>query len=198
MKILVGCEMSGRVRDAFIAQGHDAISCDILHTRKHGPHIIGDLLEVIKSQHWDMGIFFPPCTFLSNVSNPHKHQIWRQKEEKKAIQFVDTLWNCNIKYIAIENPVGVLSTKWKKWTQIIHPYWFGHLEEKKTCLWLKNLPPLESTNNVELQMRMLPKNKRQLIQYYKGPINIRSMIRSLTYQGVANAMAKQWSNLESD
>lgn len=190
MKILVGCEMFGRVRNAFNHLGHEAISCDILPTSSRGPHIQGDLLKAIKSKKYDMLIAFPPCTDLAVSGAKHFH--YKEKEQKAAIKFVDVIWNCNIPLIAIENPIGVLSTRWKKPTQIIQPYWFGHLEQKKTCLWLKGLPELESTNNVELQMRMLPKKQTQMIQYYQGPIKLRAMIRSLTYQGIAHAMALQW------
>lgn len=197
MRVLIACEMSGRVRDAFKAKGHDAWSCDLLPTRFAGNHYQQDVLPLL-DKNWDLLIAFPPCTRITNAGNRHKYLVKNQREKKEAIKFVDQLWNAPIPYIAIENPIGSLSTEWQKPTQIIHPYQFGHLEEKKTCLWLKNLPKLESTNNVQLEM-MLTKTKkqRQKIQYEycNLPPNLRAIYRSFTFKGIAQAMAAQWSNL---
>lgn len=192
MKILVGCEMSGIVREAFRRKGHEAISCDLIPTLKRGPHHQGDLLEFAKSQHWDMLIAFPPCTHLCVSGARH---FYRKKEvQKEAIHFIEQLWNLPIEKIALENPVGILSTRFKKPNQIINPFHFGHLFPKKTCLWLKNLPNLERTKDVELQMRTT-KTKLQIQAHHNLPgieMRYKAMFRSFTFQGIADAMADQW------
>lgn len=150
MKILVGCEYSGTVRDAFIAQGHDAMSCDLLPTESPGPHYQGDIRDVLNDG-WDMMIAHPPCTYLS-VSG--MHWTTRGLRDKKltddALDFVRLLMSAPIEKIAIENPVSVISSKIRKPDQVIQPWWFGDDASKKTCLWLKNLPQLqmESLRNV--------------------------------------------------
>ncbi len=190
MKILIACEMSGRVRNAFIKKGHDAISCDLLSSWSKGPHYKGDVFDIINDG-FDMLIAFPPCTHLCVSGAKHFHK--KQEQQKEAIRFVKRLYASNIPKIAIENPVGVLSTRWKKPTQIIEPYQFGHQVTKRTCLWLWGLPPLESENNVKYEMYMTKtKKQRQVTQYYSGYVSMRSIIRSLTFQGIANAMANQW------
>lgn len=183
MKILIGCEFSGIVRDAFIKKGHDAISCDLLPTEIPGPHIQDDILNIL-DYNWDMAIFFPPCTHLA-VSGARWFKQ-KQKEQQAAIDFVLTLATCNIPKIAIENPIGILSSKWKKPTEIIQPWMFGHGEVKSTCLWLKNLPLLVATDIVEGRT---PRVWREP----PGPNGWKN--RSRAYQGIADAMALQWGQL---
>jgi len=182
MKVLVACEFSGIVRDAFIKRGHDAWSCDLLPTEKPGPHIKGDVLKVL-DEDWDLMIAHPPCTHLA-VSGarwfPEKIKDGRQQE---AIDFFMDLVNAPINKICIENPISIMSTKYKLPDQIIHPWMFGHGETKATCLWLKNLPKLTPTDIVKGRY---PRIHRM------APSPNRSHDRSLTYQGIAQAMAEQW------
>lgn len=195
MRVLVACEYSGTVRDAFIAQGHDAISCDLLPTDAPGPHYQGDVLdmiEMVRHTHgggFDLMIAHPPCTHLA-VSGA----AWfknKEKEQAEALQFVAMLMNAPIPKICIENPVSVISTKIRKPDQIIHPYQFGHPEQKTTCLWLKGLPLLIPTNDVQQEMRKLPRNQRERMHYLPpGPDRWKK--RSKTYTGIAKAMATQW------
>jgi len=192
MKILIACEYSGTVRDAFSALGHDATSCDILPTEKPGKHHQGDVTEIL-GDGWDMMIAHPPCTYLS-VSGIHwnnRGRGWEQTE--KALEFVQLLMNAPIPRIAIENPISIISSRIKKPSQVIQPWMFGHMEQKATCLWLKNLPALRETNNVKAEMMQLPDKERQRI-HYLPPSKDRWKLRSTTYQGIADAMAKQWTN----
>ena len=179
-KVLIACEFSGIVRDAFTSVGHEAVSCDILATEANGLHYQGDVLDILDGD-WDLMIAHPPCTYLA-VSGARwfKH---RQKEQQEAIGFVRKLMNARIKRIAIENPVGVLSTKIRKPEQIIQPWQFGHGETKATCLWLKGLPQLVATDIVDGRENRIHK---------MSPGKDRSKLRSLTYKGVAEAMANQW------
>lgn len=158
MRVLVACEFSGIVRDAFIKRGHDAVSCDLLTTDKPGPHYQGDVMNIINDS-WDMMIAFPPCTHLC-VSGARwfKDKI---DEQNLAIKFFKDLINCGIPRIAIENPIGIMSTRYRKPDQIIHPWMFGHPEQKATCLWLNNLPKLQETNNVYNDMTKLSKGERE-------------------------------------
>jgi site-specific DNA-cytosine methylase len=184
MKVLVGCEYSGRVRDAFISRGHYAISCDILPTENPGPHYQGDIMDIISDQ-WDMMIAFPPCTRICNTGNSR----WAgTKERAEAIEFVRTLMKANIKYIAIENSIGQISSRIRKPDQIIQPWWFGDPWQKATCLWLKNLPKLTATKIVKV------KYYNHDLRNGRDPQN--SHERSLTYQGIANAMSEQWGELD--
>lgn len=180
MKVLVACEFSGIVRDAFIARGHDAISCDLLPTERDGPHYQGDVRNLL-SQQWDLMIAHPPCTFLAR-SGARWHS--GSKEQKEALEFVRMLGMQSIERIAIENPIGAISTHIQKPSQIIQPWQFGHGETKATCLWLKNLPCLHSTNIVPGREprihHMVPQNPNR----WKD--------RSRTFQGIADAMAEQW------
>lgn len=178
----MACEFSGTVRDAFISRGHDAVSCDLLPTDKPGPHIQGDVLRVL-GDGWDGMIAHPPCTRLTVAG-----ARWfkgKEQEQAEAIAFVEALWNAKIPRIAIENPIGVLSTRSKlgKPTQIIQPWQFGHGETKATCLWLKGWPALVPTNIVE---------GREARIHRLPPSADRWKMRSLTYQGIADAMASQW------
>ena len=190
MRVLVACEYSGRVRDAFIAKGHEAMSCDLLPTEKPGPHYQGDVRDVMDYP-WDLMIAHPPCTDLS-VSGA----AWFEKKKMNGSQqmsasFFMMLAKSDIPRIAIENPICIMSRLWRKPDQIVQPWMFGHMEQKATCLWLKNLPVLYPTNNVKVQMMELPKNKRERL-HYLPPSQDRWKLRSETFQGIADAMAEQW------
>ena len=184
MKILIACEYSGRVREAFRAKGHDAWSCDLLDSEDNSPyHIKGDCLEILEDG-WDMLIAHPPCTHLA-VSGARWFKD-KLSEQAEALWFVDMLLNAPIKHIALENPISIISSRIRKPDQIIHPWQFGHGETKATCLWLKNLPKLKPTNIVE---------GREARVHKMAPGPDRWKERSRTYQGIANAMAGHWSNL---
>jgi len=190
MRVLVACEYSGRVRDSFIAKGHEAMSCDLLPTEKPGPHYQGDVRDVMDYP-WDLMIAHPPCTDLS-VSGA----AWFEKKKTNGSQqmsasFFMMLAKSDIPRIAIENPICIMSRLWRKPDQIIQPWMFGHMEQKATCLWLKNLPVLYPTNDVKAQMMELPKNKRERL-HYLPPSDDRWKLRSETFQGIADAMAEQW------
>jgi hypothetical protein len=237
MRLLIACEFSGTVRDAFIARGHDAVSCDLLPSNLPGPHIEGDVLPLLRER-WDGMIAFPPCTYLCS-SGLH----WNTRRPKRALQteealiFVRTLMDAPIPRIAIENPVGCISSRIRKPDQIIHPFMFGHPESKATCLWLKNFPPLTPTKIMEpeymvaangedykdgsgkryspthycsnlsprstLQEVLFPDARTKQIARWANqtasgqnklpPSKDRWAIRSLTYQGIADAMAAQWT-----
>lgn len=196
MKILVACEYSGTVRDAFIKRGHDAISCDLLPTDKPGPHIQGDCIPVIK-QGWDIIIMHPPCTALTVAGNStYGEGQPKYSERLKAVAWTVELWNLAKEHarigVCMENPVGVLPRMGGiKPAHYVQPWMFGHMEQKKTGLWLDRLPPLVATNDVYEQMMLLPKRERERL-HYLPPSPDRWKIRSATYQGIADAMAKQW------
>jgi len=150
MKVLVACEFSGTVRDAFIAKGHNAVSCDLLPTESPGPHIQGDVIPEICVHDYDMMIAFPPCTYLcSSGLHWNTRRPERAKETEQALNFVRFLMWCKIPKIAVENPIGCISTRIRKPDQVIQPWMFGHPESKQTCLWLKNLPLLQPTNIIK-------------------------------------------------
>lgn len=191
MKVLVACEYSGKVREAFRKYGHDAWSCDLLPADDGSPyHIQGDVLEIL-DKGWGLMIAHPPCTHLA-VSGAawFKNKV---KEQKESLEFVRQLLNAPISHIALENPVSVISSYIRPPDQIIHPYQFGHPEQKSTCLWLKNLPPLMPTNDVYADMMKLPKNQRERM-HYLTPGPDRWKLRSETFQGIADAMGEQWGN----
>lgn len=194
MKVLVACEYSGTVRDAFIKRGHDAISCDLLPTDSPGPHYQGDVFEIIESEKWDLMIAHPPCTHLAVSGAAWFEEKRKDGRQQAAIDFFMAIANTDIPKTCIENPVCIMSTVWRKPDQYIQPYQFGHLEQKKTGLWLKNLPKLMFTNDVYNQMMTLPKNQRERL-HYLPPGNDRAKIRSKTFQGIADAMAEQWGTL---
>lgn len=196
MKVLVACEFSGIVRDAFISRGHEAWSCDFLPSESpNGPHIEGDVLKVL-DMGWDLMIAHPPCQFLASSGIHWNKRIpGRAEKTEEAIVFVQQLMDAPIERIAIENPVGVLSTRIRKPDQIIQPWYFGHNESKKTCLWLKNLPLLEYTNVLEGDSRTIRDNQTPSGQNKLGPSEDRWKERSRTYKGIANAMARQWGRL---
>ena len=183
MKVLVACEYSGTVRDAFIRAGHDAVSCDLLPTDVAGPHYQGNVLDVI-GDGWDLMIAHPPCTHLA-VSGARWFKE-KQKEQTEALDFVRVLLNAPIYRIALENPVSVISSRIRKPDQVIQPWQFGHGETKATCLWLKNLPLLQPTNIVE---------GREARIHRMPPSPDRWKERSKTYAGIAAAMAEQWGML---
>lgn len=180
MKVLVACEYSGRVRDAFLRRGHEALSVDLLPTETPGPHYQGDVRDVMDDG-WDLMVAHPPCTYLA-VSGA---RWWpeRQVEQAEALAFVQFLLDAPIPHIAIENPISCISTRIRKPDQIIQPWMFGHGETKATCLWLKGLPPLVPTNVVsgrDPRVHRLPPSKDRWKE------------RSRTYEGIADAMAEQW------
>lgn len=184
LRVLVACEFSGIVRDAFIRAGHHATSCDLLPSETPGPHFTGDLVDVLRAlPKWDLIIAFPPCTHLA-VSGAR----WfakKRTEQERSIQFVRALLDLEIPRIALENPIGILSTVVRKPDQIIQPWMFGHGETKATCLWLKNLPKLQPTNIVVGRTPRV---------HHEPPSLDRWKNRSRTYQGIAEAMALQWGN----
>ena len=192
MKVLVACEYSGRVRDAFIAQGHEAMSCDLLPTDAPGPHYQGDVFDVVDYP-WDLMIAHPPCTDLSVSGAAHFKQKKLDGRQQASASFFMRLAKLDIPRIAIENPVCIMSTLWRKPDQIIHPWQHGHMEQKATCLWLKGLPNLTETSNVKEAMLKLPDNERQRL-HYLPPSADRWKLRSETYQGIADAMASQWGS----
>lgn len=180
MRVLVACEYSGTVRDAFRALGHDAWSCDLLPTDRPGPHHQGDVLDII-GDGWDLMVAHPPCTHLA-VSGARWFKD-KMKEQAEALEFVRRLLGAPIEKIALENPISIISSRIRKPDQIIQPWMFGHGETKATCLWLKGLPKLMQTDVVE--------GREQRI-WRMPPSEKRWKIRSKTYQGIANAMAQQW------
>ena len=186
MRVLVACEYSGTVRDAFIAQGHDAMSCDILPTDAPGPHYEGDVLDILDDG-WDLMVAHPPCTHLAVSGAAHFHR--KEKEQAEALDFVRTLLDAPIRMIALENPVSIISTHIRPPSQIIHPWQFGHDASKTTCLWLKNLPELYPT---EIIRKRRYANQTESGQNNLPPSEDRWKLRSATYSGIAKAMAEQW------
>lgn len=198
MKILIACEYSGRVREAFRKKGHDALSCDLLPTDQPGPHWQGDVRRILDCG-WDMMIGFPDCTYLcvSGIHWNNRGRGWEKTEE--AVEFFRLLHDYDIEKIVLENPVGIISSRIRKPDQIIQPYNFGEDASKKTCLWLKGVPPLSPTKviaprivtykgkEVKRWTNQCDSNQNKL-----GPSDNRWKERSLTYQGIADAMADQW------
>ena len=207
MKVLIACEYSGTVRDAFIKRGHQAISCDILPTDVPGPHYQGDVFDLIddrNSNGWDLMIAHPPCTYLTVTGNKWMKPEFahrfpdRHKQRQEALEFFKRLFECNIPRVCLENPVGVVSTMYRKPTQYIHPWQFGDPHSKKTGLWLKNLPALIPTKIVEPQFHAYKDGRKDPVWHMdsmKLPPLERMKFRSKTFQGIADAMADQWSNL---
>jgi site-specific DNA-cytosine methylase len=219
MKVLVACEYSGIVRDEFLRKGHDAISCDLLDTETKritglnylGGHYKGDVKDIINDG-WDLLIAFPPCTYLTVSGNrwfyhpedkhlpyekrrPHPLHPKRRELQEEALDFIRLLMNAPIDKIAIENPIGVISSKIRKPDQIIQPYEYGHATSKSTCLWLKNLPLLQPTNIVDPEWIQVSGGKRMSRFHYDSyslPKKERWKFRSRTFKGIAEAMAEQW------
>lgn len=209
--ILVGCEESQTVTIELRRRGHNAFSCDLQNCSGGHPewHLKMDVFEAIKLRKWDAGIFFPDCTFLTcsaewAYKEPPYHQkvkpetltgLKRIKARNEAVDFVNRLWNCGIEKIGLENPVGVLSSRFMQPTQIIHPYQFGDDASKKTCLWIKGLPALKPTEFIK--PRIVNGNERWGNQTDSGqnklpPSKDRAKLRSKTYKGIAEAIATQW------
>ena len=197
MKVLVACEFSGIVRDAFLKRGHDAWPCNILPTEKPGPHIQDDVLKHLEDG-WDLMIAHPPCTYLSYVANRVWNKPGREEKREEAYKFFMQLLNAPIHEICIENPVGLPNTRYRKPDQIIHPYYFGEPFQKRTCLWLKNLSLLDYEKTIIQKPEPMyicqgPKSKGKRINWcegYRG--GKRAHNRSRFWTGIAKAMAEQW------
>lgn len=220
MRVLVACETSGKVREAFRRCGHDAWSCDLLPSDDASAHhVVGDALQVARGSTWDVLIAHPPCTYLSSSGlHWNKRIAGRTELTETALLFVTDLFALPIKYKAIENPIGCISSRVRKPDQIVHPWQFGHDASKATCLWLENLPTLRPTSLVEPRWiccgieipagagkhgcanccgdktaRPRWSNQTNSGQNRLGPSDDRWKLRSETYQGIADAMAEQWS-----
>ena len=200
MRVLVACEFSGIVRDAFIAKGHEAVSCDLLPTEKPGPHIQGDVLEILDNG-WDLMIAHPPCRYLTYAALKHWKQKGRAKKRKEAMLFFMKLWRAPINKICIENPMGLPNTKFRSADQTIHPYFFGEPQLKRTCLWLKKLPLLEYKNTIIEKPEPLSIHLRSKSKLFKGGEEKKNYFahkihgwknRSRFWPGIAKAMAEQW------
>lgn len=210
MKVLVACEFSGIVRDAFIARGHDAISCDLLPTERPGPHVEGDVRELLK-QSWDLVIAHPPCTYFTTTGarwfyhpddkhlptaerRPHPSYPNRRADRENMRQFFMQFVDCAPRW-AIENPIGYMSSAYRKPDQIIQPWWFGDDASKATCLWLHNLPKLVATKPVQVS-KLTTSTGVTFSRWYwetsRGKGAERQKMRSRTFEGIANAMADQW------
>ncbi len=216
MKVLVGCEFSQTVTKAFRDSGHEAYSCDIVPCEINPDwHIQGDVLEIL-DRDWDLAIFHPPCTYLTVTGNkwfyhpddkdlplterrahPRFPNRWKDRED--GVKFFTALYNANIPRIAVENPVGVMSTILRKPDQIIQPWQFGHEASKSTCLWLKNLPKLEPTNIVSKGEFVTYKSGKRMTKWYADAASLspeeREKVRNRTFQGIADAMVSQWGNI---
>lgn len=197
MRVLVACEYSGTVRDAFAARGHDATSCDLLPTDAAGPHHQGDVYDML-AQQWDLIIAHPPCTALTVAGNStYGEGQPKYNERLSSVDWTVALWEAMKRAsprVCMENPVGVLRRLGGMHApQFVQPYQFGHMEQKKTGLFLHNLPPLVETNNVFDEMMTLPKNVRERL-HYLPPSADRWKLRSTTYKGIAAAMAAQWGD----
>lgn len=202
MRVLVACEASGIVRDAFRRKGHNAWSCDLLDTyNTESPwakkHIVGDALEVAQEQPWDLVIAHPPCTYLTNsgVSWLHRRpERWAQLDE--GARFFRAFLDLDVPRVAVENPImhkyAIERIGGVKQAQCVQPWMFGHPERKGTCFWLKGLKPLEPTNDVKEQMLALPKAQQNRL-HHLPPSKDRWQLRSQTFQGIADAMAEQWA-----
>lgn len=199
MRVLVACECSGRVRDAFIAKGHDAMSCDLLPTEQPGPHYQGSVFDVIDAC-WDMMIAFPPCTHLAVSGAAHFEGKKLDGRQSCGIAFFMKLANVKVPKICIENPVGIMSRLWREPDQIIQPYYFGDEFQKTTCLWLKGLNSLVHVAEEDMFLKKTHVGKGEMVKYASGKVMPKwyaeasgdSHKRSKTFQGIANAMADQW------
>ena len=227
LRVLVACEESQAVTKAFRELGFEAFSCDLLPCSGGHPewHFQQNVFEVIEDHHWDLMVAHPPCTFLSGSGvqwlshpddthlpfedrRPHPKYPNRRQDMLESIEFVKNLYNCNIKHVAIENPVGLLSSRWRKPDQAVHPWMFGDKASKNTCLWLKNLPKLTPTDIVSKGEQFTwvdkkGKQKSQPMWYYESLKNAktkeeRQTLRSKTFPGIAKAIAEQWSKFLLD
>jgi len=199
MKILIACEFSGTVRDAFAKQGHDVWSCDLEPTEKPGNHYQGSVLDIINDG-WDMMIAHPPCTHLAVSGARHFEQKIKDGRQQQGIDFFMSLVNCNIPKYAIENPIGIMSNIYKPPTQIIQPYEYGHGTTKATCLWLRGLPLLKPTNIVDAGEVVTFKSGKRMSKWFYDSSRLkpkeREKMRNKTFQGIADAMAEQWNSNE--
>lgn len=209
MRMLIACEYSGTVRDAFIRRGHDAMSCDLLPTEVPGPHYQGDVFDIIEDG-WDMMIAFPPCTHLAVSGAAWFKEKREDGRQQQGIDFFMAIVNAPIPRIAIENPVGIMSKIYRRPDQIIQPYYFGNEASKKTCLWLKGLPRLIHVKEVDLfndvtthvgagEMVTFASGARMPKWYadaWRLPKDDRAILRSRTFPGIAEAMAAQWPGPE--
>jgi hypothetical protein len=189
MRVLIACEYSGAVRDAFIRVGHDAMSCDLLPTDAPGPHYQGDVFDIIKDG-WDMVIAFPPCTHLAVSGAKHFAAKRADGRQQEGIDFFNLFTNLDVQRVCIENPIGIMSKLYRKPNQIIQPWMFGDKAQKSTCLWLKGLPTLVPTNIVDKGEFYISPSGKKLPKWYSD--NKSAKVRSKTFQGIANAMAEQW------
>jgi len=205
MKVLIACEYSGAVRDAFLKNGHNALSCDLLPTDSPGPHYQGSILDILYQDQWDLMIAHPPCTFLAVSGNRWLYNKDGSKNEERwenrrlALDFVQALMDAPISRIVIENPVSVISSEIRKPDQIIQPWQFGDEAQKATCLWLKNVPKLEPTKIVGKGEIVTFKSGKRMSKWmceaFRLPKAERQKLRSKTLPGIAEAMANQWGNL---
>ena len=205
MKILIACEFSGTVREAFTKLGHDVTSCDLEPTSLPGKHYQGSVLDILNDG-WDMMVAHPPCTYLTVTGNKWFKEEYkdrfpnRQQDRKDAIEFFMALVNANIPKIVIENPIGIMSTIYQKPSQIIQPWQFGHEASKSTCLWIKGLPLLKPTNIVSKGEFVTFKSGKRMTKWYADAAKYspkeRAKIRNTTFQGIADAMADQWGKNE--
>lgn len=195
MRVLVACEESQEVCKAFRALGHEAYSCDMQPCSGGHPewHIQGDVLPLLKKK-WDLIIAHPPCTDLAVSGARWFEEKRRDGRQQKSIDFFMAFANCECERVAIENPVSIMSSVWRKPDQTIQPWMFGHPEKKATCLWLKGLPLLKATNDVRDYMMTLPKSQQERL-HYLPPSPERAKLRSKTFPGIAKAMASQWSGI---
>lgn len=201
MRVLVACEFSGVVRDAFRALGHDAVSCDLLPTEAPGPHLQGDVLALIDGGDFDLMIAHPPCTYLSRAGARWWKSPERMELADAAAAFVFALRDAPIPRICIENPIGQLNRRWRYPDQTIQPWQFGHPFSKATCLWLKGLPKLEPTSICAEYVPLLPSNvgwnRRKGQRSHPGATSS-AKVASLTFVGIADAMATQWGGLAQE
>ena len=199
VKVLIACEFSGTVREAFAKLGHDAWSCDLEPTEMPGNHYQGDVIDIL-ADGWDLMIAHPPCTHLAVSGARHFKQKRKDGRQQQGIDLFMQMINAPIPKIAVENPVGIMSTIYQKPNQIIEPYEYGHNCTKKTCLWLKELPLLKPTNIVDKGDVWVAKSGKRMSQWYYDssclPPKEREKMRNKTFQGIADAMANQWGKNE--
>jgi site-specific DNA-cytosine methylase len=197
LKVLIACEFSGTVRDAFIKAGHNAISCDLEPTDIPGPHYQGNVFDIINDG-FDLMIAHPPCTHLAVSGARHFAKKIADGRQQQGIDFFMDLVKSNIPHYAIENPIGIMSSKYRKPDQIIQPWEYGHDTTKATCLWLKDLPLLKPTNIVDKGEVWVAKSGKRMSQWFYEssllPPRERERMRNKTFQGIADAMAQQWGD----
>lgn len=196
MNVLINCEESGVVREAFAAMGHNACSCDLVPSRVLGSHLQMDARKAITIRKWDLIINHPPCTYTAICGN---RWYWNSPLRIEGAELCKEIWDLSCQHcarVALEQPKTIMQRYIGKRSQAIQPYQFGHTETKETWLWLKGLPELRETNNVKQEMLLLPKNKQNRV-HYMTPGKDRARERSVTYQGIAQAMATQWGTIET-